>query len=422
MNNKRSKYKRVFENLFSFPGYKLFDLKENENDILVILKKVGTSKCPVCGSDQTTIEETYTRTIRDLNLRQKTSNIQFEENKIRCSCGYRGIEYLCFVRPYSRCSVALEDEIALCTQRMTITDASLIWHLDWKTIKDIDKRSIQDNVVDLKTINPTIIGVDEIAYQKGHKYLTVVRDIPARKVIWIGVNRKTETLDAFFQELGPEKSMKIQICCMDMWDPYIASVVKNTKADIVFDKFHVIKKINELLDKIRRKVFAQADKETRKLMKHKRFLILHRRKNLTDEKDIESLEQLLETNEPLYKAYILKEEIADIFDEMDADSEIARLEQWFQNVIDSGIEEFLPIVSMIRNYLYGIHNYFKHKLTNAGSEGFNNKINVIKRAAYGFRDLEYFKLKILQQCGGINHPTIKRYKVPSSVRCCNTFC
>jgi transposase len=97
---------------------------------------------------------------------------------------------------------------------MTLTDASLIWNLDWKTVKEIDKRSIQDKLVDLKTINPTIIGVDEIAYQKGHKYLTVVRDIPARKVIWIGFNRKTETLDEFFQELGPEKSMKIQVCCM----------------------------------------------------------------------------------------------------------------------------------------------------------------------------------------------------------------
>jgi len=401
MKTKRSKYKRVFENLFSFPGYKLFDLKETKNDVLVILEKVGTSKCPVCGSDQTTIEETYTRVIRDLNLRQKTSNIQFKENKIQCSCGYRGIEYLDFVRPYSRCSKSLEEEISRCTPVMTITDASRIWNLDWKTVKEIDKRSIQDNVVDLKTINPTIIGVDEIAYQKGHKYLTVVRDIPARKVIWIGFNRKTETLDEFFQELGPEKSMNIQVCCMDMWDAYIGSVRKNTNADIVFDKFHVIKKVNEVLDKIRRSIFAQADKETRKMMKQKRFLILHRRKNLTDEKDIESLEQLLETNEPLYKAYVLKEEIADIFDDVNAESEIARLEQWFQNVIDSSIEEFLPIVSMIRSYLYGIHNYFKHKLTNAGSEGFNNKINVIKRSAYGFHDIEYFKLKILQQCGGI---------------------
>jgi len=284
---------------------------------------------------------------------------------------------------------------------MTITDASLIWQLDWKTVKDIDIQSIKDKLIDVKTANPTMIGVDEIAYIKGHHYLTIVRDITARKVIWIGFNRRIETLNAFFEELGPEKSMSIKVCCMDMWDPFISSVQRNTKADIVFDKFHIIKKVNEALDKVRKRLFAKADKSTRKEMKHKRFLILHRRNNLVDEEDIESLEQLLESNKPLYTAYILKEEVADIFDDLDERREKIRLEQWFKNVLDSGIEEFLPVVAMIQRYLYGILNYFKHRLTNAGSEGFNNKINVIKRAAFGFRDIEYFKLKIFQRCGGI---------------------
>ena len=365
------------------------------------MEKVGPPKCPRCGSVHCHIEEKYTRIARDLDLRHKLCYIKFEENKIRCSCGYRGIEYLDFIRPYSRCTRLLEEEVAVCTARMTITDASLIWHLDWKTVKEIDKQSIKDKMIDLKTLNPTMIGVDEIAYIKGHHYLTIVRDITARKVIWVGFKRKTATLDAFFKELGPEKSLNIKVCCMDMWDPYIASVNRNTPADIVFDKFHIIKKVNEALDKVRRKVFANSDKSTRKEMKHKRFLILHRRNNLVDEQDIESLEQLLESNKPLYTAYILKEEIADIFDDVDEHREIVRLEQWFKNVRDSGIDEFLPVVSMMQRYLYGILNYFKYGLTNVGSEGFNNKINVIKRAAFGFRDIEYFKLKIFQRCGGV---------------------
>ena len=201
-----------------------------------------------------------------------------------------------------------------------------------------------------------MIGVDEIAYMKGHHYLTIVRDITARRVIWIGFKRKTETLDEFFKELGSEKSKRIEVCCMDMWDPYITSVKKNTRADIVFDKFHIIKKVNEVLDKVRKSVFAQSDKSTRKEMKHKRFLILHRRKNLIEEEDIESLEQLLEANKPLYTAYILKEEIADVFDDVDESRETVRLEQWFTNVRDSGIKEFLPVVSMIQSYLYGVLN------------------------------------------------------------------
>jgi len=94
-------------------------------------------------------------------------------------------------------------------------------------------------------------------------------------------------------------------------------------------------------------------------MKHKRFLILHRQKNLTEEEDIESLDQILESNKPLYTAYVLKEEIADIFDDVNADSETIRLEQWFKNVSESGIEEFIPVVSMIKSYIYGVLNYFK---------------------------------------------------------------
>jgi len=402
MKRKRSKYEVVFKNLFFVPGYKITDLQDTDNRVFVSLKKVGPSKCPQCGSVSNQIEENYTRIVRDLDLRNKQSHIVFEENKIRCcSCGYRGIEYLEFVRPYSRCTKELEDAVGFCTSRMPLTDAAAIWGLDWKTVKDIDKRSIQDKMIDLKTLNPTKIGVDEIAYMKGHQYLTIVRDITARRVIWVGFKRKTATLDEFFIELGPEKSKTITVCCMDMWDPYIASVKKNTSADIVFDKFPIIKKVNEAVDKVRKKVFAQSDKTTRKEMKHKRFLILHRRKNLTEEEDIESLDQILESNEPLYKVYVLKEEIADIFDDVNEDRETIRLEQWFKNVSESGIEEFVPVVSMIKSYIYGVLNYFKHKLTNAGSEGFNNKINVIKRAAFGFRDIEYFKLKIFQRCGGI---------------------
>jgi transposase len=133
-------------------------------------------------------------------------------------------------------------------------------------------------------------------------------------------------------------------------------------------------------------------------MKHKRFLILSRRKNLKPE-EVESLDILIEQNNPLFIAYLMKEQGFDVFDESDPINGIARLNKWIDNVIETGIEEFKSVVETIKNYLYGIINYFKYKLTNAASEGFNTKINVIKRRAYGFRDLEYFKLKILQSCG-----------------------
>jgi len=138
------------------------------------------------------------------------------------------------------------------------------------------------------------------------------------------------------------------------------------------------------------------------VMKHKRFLILSRQERLDKEKK-ETLQDLLSLNKNLYAAYLLKEQALDIFDEESQENATKRLKRWIENVKLSGIEQFQNVIKRIERYIYGIINYFKHKVTNAQSEGFNNKINIIKRRAYGFRDLEYFKLKILQTCGLKNH-------------------
>ena len=211
--------------------------------------------------------------------------------------------------------------------------------------------------------------------------------------------RKKETLDKFFQELGSAKTAKIRLVVMDMWDPYIASVKDFCPgAELVFDKFHVAKKANEALDKVRKQEFATASREERKRMKHKRFLILKRRDRL-DEKVKEDLDCLMKRNKKLYKSYLLKEQLSSILDELDPAIAMKRLNKWFRNVKKTKIPQFAKLVDTIKNYLYGILNYFKHRVTNAASEAFNNKIGLLKRIAYGFHDLEYFKLKIICCCG-----------------------
>jgi len=282
---------------------------------------------------------------------------------------------------------------------MTLSDVSNITGLNWKTVKDIDKHYIKERLVKLKEITPRRLGVDEVAYEKGHKYLTVVRDLDLQRVIWIGVGRKKETLDGFFTLLGEKKQRLVTVVVLDMWDPYITSIHEFCPtADIVFDKFHIIKKINDALDKIRREEFAKAKNEERLRMKRKRFIILKRKKNLTENQQ-EQLQQLMEQNKPLYKGYLLKEQISDIFDEESYTQAMQRLQKWIENVRESELSSFKPVLKTFKRYSYGIQNYFLHHLTNAGSEGFNTKINIIRRKAYGFWDLDYFMLKIYQACG-----------------------
>jgi transposase len=391
------KYSKILNRLVCFAGYILYGISFESNTVVISLKKKRiTGNCPRC-ERRCRVIESYTRKVRDLDAWGKTCYIKLETYHIKCKCGYYGIEKLDFLDKYSRYTKRFTEYVAMLCKRSTILAASETAKIDWKTTKDIDKRKLKELIKDLSKIDPQGIGVDEIACKKGRKYLTIVRDIEGG-VIWIGDGRKKEVLDKFFQELGKKKCKQITVAVIDMWDPYIASIVENTNAEIVFDKFHVSKRINEVVDNIRKKEFAQADPEEKKLMKHKRFLILARRKNLELEKR-ETLDSLIKQNNTLYIAYLLKEQILDVFEEGDAISGIARLYKWFDNVRDAGMEQFSKVIETIKKYLYGILNYFKHQLTNAASEGINTKINVIKRMAYGFRDMEYFKLKILQSCG-----------------------
>lgn len=397
---RRYKYASVFKRLYVFKGYKFngFDLKKDA--IFAFLKRIRkTSTCPSCGKRCKRIEESIKRTIRDIDIGNLESYITFFENKIQCRCGYRGIEKLEFTRPYSRTTMRFEEFVALLCEKMSLKDVSGIVKLNWKTVKAIDKLHIKSRLTPLEDIYPTRIGIDEIAYKKRYNYLTIVRDLDLGKVIWIGINRKEETLDRFFQALGIIKTRNIKLTVLDMWDPYIASLRKNCpSAEIIFDKFHVVKKVNEALDSVRKAEFARADPIERKLMKKKRFLILARNKHL-EEKNKESLNQLLDQNKTLYASYLLKEQLSDIMDEDNPGLAIKRLKRWIKNASKSGIAQFDGCVKTISNYMYGIHNFFRNKVTNAASEGFNNKIGVIKRRAYGFRDFEYFMLKIFQSCG-----------------------
>ncbi len=355
-------------------------------------------RCPCCNRVVKRYEGRYGRLVRHMDLSGFECYLYFEEYKLHCRCGYRGMEDVGFVGSHRHCTRAYEEYVARLCCFMSLKEAALIAGLDWKTVKDIDKASIRSSLKGLSEEQPRRIGVDEVAYQKGHKYLTVVRDVDEGRVLWVGMDRKKETLDSFFQELGAEKSRQVLVAVMDMWDPYIASVRQHTGADIVFDKFHIAKKVNEALDSVRRREFKDADKDVKAEFKHKRYLVLKRNENLSPEKR-ETLDSLLDKNETLHNAYLLKEQVLDILDEKYETIAIQRLETWKNNIVQSGIKEYEKAMKTIENYLYGIHNYFKHKLTNAASEGFNNKIGLIKRRAYGYRDIEYFMLKIIKLCG-----------------------
>jgi transposase len=359
-------------------------------------KKLTTGTCPICNKKKRKVIEIRERLIRDENISRKKCFILLKTYRIICKGCYRGMEKLDFILPGERFTEKFANHIYELCEKMTLKDAAKECMINWRTAKRIDKKKLKERFKDLKRVSPKRIGIDEIAHENGHKYLTIVRDLD-KGVIWVGIGRKKETLDEFFKELGEKKCKNIYVAVIDMWDPYIKSIKENTNADIIFDKFHVAKKINEVVDEIRKKEFSKASKEERINMKHKRFLLLYRNKNL-DKEQKKNLNELMKQNKKLYESYLLKEQILGIFDRRQENIALERLKSWEKNVKKVKIGEFSKLLKTLKRYKYGIENYFRHHVTNGASEGYNNKINIIKRRAYGFKDLEYFKLKILQSC------------------------
>jgi len=388
----------VLKNLFPYKGYKLSVL-ESGNYILIGLKsrrKCGI--CPSCGKRCQNVETEYERTVRDLDLAQCQCFLKFSQKKILCKCGYRGLEKLDFVAKSRRVTTRMETYVVSLAEKMSLKEVAEVTRLDWKTVKNIDREYIRSLLPNITTLVITRIAIDEIAIMKGHKYFTIIRDYDTGIAIKILFSRTYEETAKALASMGPEKLANIRFASLDMWDPYIKAVKEQCpNAELIFDKFHVVKKVNEALDKVRKNEFANAEVDERINMKHKRFVILKREENL-NQKQKEELQMLMRSNEKLYKAYLLKEQILSIFDDKTSTFEQIRnrLVQWVKNILDNKLEEFYEVINTMKNYFHGILNYFRYGMTNAIAEGFNTKINIIKRRAYGFRDLEYFMLKIYQ--------------------------
>jgi transposase len=247
-------------------------------------------------------------------------------------------------------------------------------------------------------MSPTIIGVDEIAIRKGHRYRIVVSDLVRERPIWVGKEgRKEADFQVFFDELGEKKSMRITLSLMDMWVAFRNGVEKNCpNAEILYDKFHVMKHLNEEIDEIRKQEYRRVSEKQGKYIKGQRFILLSRYKNL-DATGKQSLKELFAVNRRLYKAYLLKEQFSQLWDYKTETWARKFFENWKCQLRWQRLEPFVKFSRMIDKHWDGIvsHCELQHNIKLGYVEGANNKIKVIQKQAYGYRDDEYLELKIL---------------------------
>jgi transposase len=280
----------------------------------------------------------------------------------------------------------------------SLQDVAKEFHLDWKTVKALEKQYMQEQLRRVGTPGPKVIGIDEVSIRKGHTYRIVVSDLERKRPIWFGgEDRSEKSLDLFYEALGEKKSQGIQLAVMDMWKAFHKSTSNHAlQAAILFDKFHVIRHLNEALDKVRKSEYARLSGKDRRFIKGQKYTLLSRRENLDTEGRF-ALRTLLKANKRLNAAYLLKESFSQLWEYKKEGWARKFFDNWRSSLKWQRLRPFEEFAEMIESHWDGIAAFIQseEKVSLGFVEGLNNKIRVIQRRAYGLRDEEYLRLKVL---------------------------
>jgi len=273
-------------------------------------------------------------------------------------------------------------------------------YLDWQTVKELDKQYMAEQLRQAGPPAPTVIGIDEIAIGKGHSYRIVVSDLVRGRPIWFGGSDRSEaSLDLFYAWLGPEKSAQIRLAVMDMWKAFRNATLKEgnaPQARIIFDKFHVLRHLQTALDQVRKSEYARLTGDKRRFIKGQKYALLSRWQNL-NLRGRTALKLLFKANKRLHTAYLLKESFGQLWDYETPGWALRFFEHWCESLKWQRLKPYEKFASLVKTHWDGIVAYCHtdNKVALGFVEGLNNKIRELQRRAYGFRDEEYLRLKIL---------------------------
>ena len=280
----------------------------------------------------------------------------------------------------------------------TVSDVAKELHLDWKTVKELDKQYMREQLCRAPRPHPKVIGIDEVSIRKGHSYKIVVSDLERHRPVWFGGDdRSQESMNTFYTWLGPKKTKHIRLVVMDMWKAFENSARTNVPhAAILYDKFHVIRHLGEALDTVRKQEYARVSTDNRCFIKGQKYNLLRHRENLTLPAK-QALQTLLKANKRLNTAYVLKESFVQLWDYRSEPWARKFFDNWKSSLRWQRLQPYRDFAQLIERHWDGIAAFCKaeNKVSLGFVEGLNNKIRVIQRRAYGLRDEEYLRLKIL---------------------------
>ena len=383
--------------------------------IVITLRAIDGSpkRCSRCGTVVEEIHDVTERRVRDLPLMERDMWLILPRARLQCpKCGPT-VEAVPWLDRYQRMTTRLAEKIARLAQVLPIKHVAEYFGVSWETVKQIDQRALERRLGPPDFTDVRYLAIDEFAIQRGHRYATVIVEPTTKRVLWVSRGRDRAALASFFAALGPAGCARIEAVVMDMWRPYRTEVHAHCpQAAIVYDLFHVVAKYgHEVIDRVRvdetnRLARAQgpADHRTRakrRVIKGTRWLLLRNRETIASTADRVRLEELLAANRALFRVYVLKDDLKQLWQFVDPDAARQFWHHWYRRAVASRLAPLKAFARMLATHIDGILSHCRYPLHTSLLEGINNKIKVLKRMAYGYRDEAYFFLKIRAAFPGI---------------------
>jgi transposase len=355
-------------------------------------------RCSACGSEDVIGRGQNARRFRTIPIGSKAVYLALAVPRVECRrCRVVRQVKIAFADPRVSYTKAFQRYALELSSYMTIQDVADHLGISWDVIKEIQKADLKRRFDRPKLKHLRQIAIDEISTAKGHVYLTIVLDLESGAVVHVGRGKGGDALKAFWTRLR-RSGAKIEAVATDMSPAYIDAVTTYLPgARLVFDRFHVIKLYNDKLSELRRALYHELkDTMQKDVLKGVRWLLLKRPERLDPaRKEPQRLQEALHLNEPLATAYYLKEELNELWEQDDEEAAQALLMDWITYAEATGIRMLQTFAKTLRLHALGILAYYDHCISTGPLEGTNNKIKTMKRQAYGFRDQEFFRLKIL---------------------------
>lgn len=392
----------------------LFFKRENELKLAVKPFKNGC-RCPECGRRGKIVRTRPAyREWRDIPCGGRTVWLTYAPREIVCPTHGRIEEDLPWAERYSRITYRYEYVMLHHCQNMTQKAAAQLLHVSPSTLSDQLHRCINRIRKGHRIRGLKSVGIDEIAYCKNYKYATLVYDLDRSKVVWVGKGKGRETIDEFFnKQLSDYQKEQITSACCDMSESYMGAITAHCpNATLVLDRFHIVKKLNEAVDEVRKEQWRAADGQEKKALKGLRWL-LYRHSSTRKKSDTRTLNALERGNKRIYRAWRLKDEFEQFWEFNASWAAVRFLKRWTSTVMRSRLEPMKRFVATIRKHQDKIVAFIDTDgLTNAVSEGINRIVKIVKNRASGFRNLEAFEDMIFLTVGDLDIPA----QIPTKFR------